>query len=119
MLKSFLILFLITLSSTAFGCWSLSGSFSIDGETWKIHNKLEHNQDYILPAGNFILKLSIQKPTKGINTLSYLLHEKKGTRLIVVSKGREDFETDKLVNFFLKGEEGQPNSIITMKLTNI
>ena len=49
-----------------------------------------------------------------------VLKEKKDNKLILVTQGEEeDIHEDKKREIFAKGETGQPNSIITIKLTNI
>lgn len=119
MLKLLLIGLLI-ISTNAFACWKVEGTFSVDGETWKINNKFEHNKEYIMPTGNFILKLTLKSQDKKKNTLLYVVHEKKGTTLALVTKGEEEnIEAGKEREIYARGEEGQPNSIITVKLTNI
>ncbi len=106
------------LSLNAFACWKVDGSLAVDGETWKINQKFEHNKEYILPMGPFILKMKI-KPGK-TQTLNYIVQEKKGTTLILVTQGLEDdLKVGESRDIYAKGEEGQPNSIITVKLSNI
>lgn len=120
MLRSLFILFIFTFSVSAFACWKVEGSFAVDGESWKINNKFEHNKEYIMPAGNFIVKLTLKPEGKDLSQLSYVVHEKKGTNLILVTKGEEEaIKEGEQRDIFAKGEEGQPNSIITVKLTNI
>lgn len=109
---------LLTLSLNAFACWKVEGSLAVDGETWKINQKFEHNKEYILPMGPFILKMTI-KPGK-TQTINYVVQEKKGTVLTLVTKGTEDeIKVGEARDIYAKGEEGQPNSIIIVKLTNI
>ena len=106
------------LSLNAFACLKVDGSLAIDGETWKINQKFEHNKEYIFPMGPFILKMTI-KPGK-TQTLNYVVQEKKGTSLILVTRGSEnDLKISESRDIYAKGEEGQPNSIITVELTNI
>lgn len=120
MLRVFTSLFLLTFSLSVFACWKVEGSFAVDGETWKINQKFEHNKEYIFPAGNFIVKLTIIPEGKKTSTLKYIVHEKKGTNLILVTKGEEDaIKEGEQRDIYAKGVEGQPNSIITIKLTNI
>jgi hypothetical protein len=114
-----LILSFFFITSTALACWKVEGSFSVDGETWKINNKLDHQQEHIMPFGNFIVKIMVKPQDKKLNTLIYIVHERKNNNLVLVSKGEEDIEAGKARDIFAKGEQGQPNSIITIKLTNI
>lgn len=120
MLKSCLLLFLIAFSASALACWKVEGKFAVDGETWKINQKFEHNKEYIVPAGNFLLKLTLKPQEKNLSTLSYVVHEKKGVSLTLITQGEEeDIKAGETRDIFAKGEEGQPNSIITVKLINI
>lgn len=98
----------------------MEGSFAVDGETWKIDNKIEHNKEHIFPAGTFIVKLTVKPQDKKLNTLSWVVHEKKGNSLVLVTKGdEEDIEAGKTREIYAKGEEGQPNSIIIVKLKEL
>lgn len=99
-------------------CWKVEGSFAVDGETWKINQKFDHNKEYVMPMGPYIVKMTV-KPGK-TQTLVYVVQEKKGTNLVLVTKGEEEeIKAGQSRDIFAKGEEGQPNSIITVKLTDI
>jgi hypothetical protein len=118
MLTNFFSAFLLLVSLDAFACWKVDGDFAVDGQTWKINQKFEHNKEYILPMGTFILKMTI-KPGK-TQTLNYVVQEKKGTKLTFVTQGSEDdLKVGESRDIFARGEEGQPNTILTIKLTNI
>lgn len=118
MLTKFLTIAFLTFSLNAFACWKVEGSLSVDGESWKLNQKIEHNKEYIFPMGTFILKMTV-KPGK-TQKLVYVVQEKKGTTLTLVTKGEEEeIKVGESRDIYAKGEEGQPNSIITVKLTNI
>lgn len=120
MLKLFSLFFGLFLSLEVLACWKIEGSFAVDGETWKINQKIEHNKEYIIPAGTFIFKFSVESIDKKNKRLNYAVHEKKGTNLTLVTKGDEDnILIGKEREIFAKGEENQPNSIIIIKLTDI
>jgi hypothetical protein len=119
MLVKFLTAALLLVSLNAYACWKVEGSLAVDGETWKINQKFEHNKEYILPMGPFILKMLI-KSGKKTQTLNYVVQEKKGTVLSLVTQGTEDdIKVGESRDIYAKGEEGLPNSIIIVKLTNI
>lgn len=118
MLKIILCLALF-FSLSAQACWKVDGSFAVDGETWKINQKFEHDKDYMFPMGEFILKLNIGATKNKKNNLQYYVQEKKGTTLTLVTKGEEEIEIEKTKEIFAKGEEGQPNSILILKMINI
>lgn len=120
--KMLKILSILTLfiSLNAFPCWKVEGSFAVDGETWKIDQKFDHGKIYSLPMGPFIVNLSIKSEKNKTQTLTYNVQEKKGTTLTLVTKGEEEgIIESKSREIFAKGEEGQPNSIIIVKLKNI
>ena len=117
MLIKLIITTLLLFSFNAFSCWKVEGTVAVDGEVWKIHQKVEHGKEYIFPMGTFILKITV-KPGKTL-TLLYVVHEKKGTGLTLVTKGEEEIKPNNQREIYAKGETGQPNSIITIKLTNI
>lgn len=119
MLKKFFIVPCLMLSLNALACWKVTGSLAVDGETWKLNQKVEHNKEYILPMGSFILKFTIKPGDKKFHNVKYVIEEKKDQKLILVSKGEEDIEENRSNDIFAKGEEGQPNSILTIKLNHI
>ena len=119
MLKLISILSLF-ISLNAFACWKVEGSFAVDGETWKIDQKFNHGQTYSLPMGTFIVHLKLKPQKKDGSTLEYKVQEKKGNSLTLVTQGEEeDIKEGSSREIFAKGEEGQPNSIIILKLKQI
>lgn len=120
MLKKLFILSLLLLSTHALACWKVEGSFAADGETWKINNKFDHNKEYAFPMGPFILRMTLKPEKDNTQSLTYTVHEKKGTTLTLVTQGEEKgIRPNTTKDIFASGEEGQPNTIITIKLTNI
>ncbi len=110
-------LFLCLFSFNAMACLHVQGSYSVDGETWKIDQKMELKQEYSLPMGTFILSLSV---TEGKELLvKYKVEEKKGVTLTQVTRGEEKFTLTKAKDIFAKGNEGQPNSILNLKVSKI
>ena len=119
MLRTFFILATLFFSLSAFACWRVEGNFAVDGETFKFNQKIEHNKEYKFPNSNFILSMTV-KPISKVNSLvTYKIEEKKGLKLTVITKGEEEIKSDKHNDIFAKGEEGQPNSIISIKLNKI
>lgn len=120
MLRSFLAFSLFIFSFSALACWKVNGTFAVDGETWKFDNKVEHNKEYIFPVGNYHVKLTFKPQNKKLVTLTYAVEERKDKKLVLITKGEEeDLKPGEQRDIFAKGEEGQPNSIITVNLTNI
>ncbi len=104
----------------ALACWRAAGSLAVDGESWRFDSKVEHDREYLFPAGTFILKLTVRPAGKTRATVVYAIHERKDKGLVLVGKGEEaDVEAGKPRDIYAKGEPGQPNSIITVKLTDI
>jgi hypothetical protein len=120
MLKKITTIFVLLFSINAFSCWVVEGSFSTDGEVWKFNQKFEHNKEYIIPAGEFAVHLVLVEKNKKPDILRYEIKQKKGLKLELISKGEEEeLELNKVRDIFAKGEEGKPNSIITIKLSKI
>ena len=120
MLKKISTIFFLFFSVNAFSCWIAEGSFSTDGEVWKFNQKFEHNKEYIIPAGEFSVHLVLVEKNKKPDILKYEIKQKKGLKLELISKGEEeDLELSQVRDIFAKGEEGKPNSIITIKLSKI
>jgi hypothetical protein len=121
MLKIIISILLVIAALPAFGCWNLQGSYAIDGETYQFANKVDPNKDYLFPAGAFHIKLRlVQHEKKETITLFYEIQERKASKLVLVTKGEEeDILLLRQTDVFAKGELGQPNSILTLKLTHI
>jgi hypothetical protein len=120
MLKKISTIFFLLFSINAFPCWIAEGTFTTDGEVWKFNQKIEHNKEYIIPAGEFAVHLVLVEKNKKPDILKYEIKQKKGLKLELISKGEEEeLELNKVRDIFAKGEEGKPNSIITIKLSKI
>ncbi len=120
MLRQASLAVLLTFSLPALACWRMTGTFAVDGESWNFDSKVEHNREYAFPVGTFILKLTLKPQDKKRTTLTYVVHERKEKTLVLVSSGEEsDVESGKVRDIYAKGTPDQPNSIITVKLTDI
>lgn len=104
---------MLFVSVNAFACWKVEGTYAVDGETWKINQKFDHGKDYALPMGVFQLHMKIEKD----QTLSYKVFEKKGITQTLVTNGTEKLAIKKTNDIYAKGEEGQPNSILTLTIS--
>jgi hypothetical protein len=115
MLKKLISIFVLFVSFEALACLHITGSVSIDGESWKLNSKIENNKEYIFPMGSFIFKMTMKD-----STLRYVIQEKRQNTLVLVTQGEEqDIKKNVQKDIYAKGEEGQPHSIITIKLTKI
>lgn len=119
MLKIFSAFFILLLALPSFACWRAHGNFAVDGETFKFDQKIDHDKEYKFPNSNFILTLTVKPMSKTMSNLTYKIEEKKGLKLLLVTQGEEEIKNEKQSDIFAKGEEGQPNSIITIKLNKI
>lgn len=121
-MKIFLfLLLLLPLNLWATG-WQVEVGLGIDGETWKLEReKFMDGKEQTLNMGkNYVLKLTIKKGTQDKSLeITYVLHEKKGDKLILVNKGDDVVEEVMSKDIYAKGEPNQPNSIITLKLKNL
>lgn len=118
-MKIIITLLAFVLSSAALACWKVEGSLGVDGETWKFSQRFDHNKEYIFPMGSFILKMTLKPQSKKEHTLVYVVQERKEKSITLVTEGDEDVEEGQQREIFAKGKEGQPNSIITIKLIPI
>lgn len=117
MLNKFILLSFLLSSFNAFACWKMEGTVAIDGETWKIDQKFDHNKEYIMPMGPFIVKLTVTSASGKKPGLKYIIQEKKDLKLILVGQGEEKDLAEKIKHdIFAKGDDGRPHSIITIKL---
>lgn len=115
-----LIVILSLFTFSAFACWHVEGSLAVDGEVFRFQQKVEHKKEYLFPLGNFILKFTLYPQDKKNTMMKYLVQEKKELKLLTVTMGEEENLKENLKrDIFAKGEEGQPNSIITVKFKNI
>jgi hypothetical protein len=119
MLKMIFTILLFAFTLSAFACWKVEGQLSVDGESFKIHQKVDHKKEYLFPLGTFILKMTFDIDQEKNQIVRYALHEKKGTTQTFVTKGEEILTKNKSNDIYAKGETGQPNSIITLKLIDI
>ena len=117
-MKIAFILLLLSISLASFACWKVEGQLSVDGEDYKINQKFDHAKDYSFPMGNFILNMTMKSKDKKPSVV-YALFEKKGATMTLITKGKEDLEMNKSKDIYAKGEKDQPNSIITLKLSEI
>lgn len=117
-MKYFLLVFLF-IAQSALACWKAEGTFAVDGETYKFSQKINHNMEYKFPGANFILSMTLKPIDKKTTQVTYKIEEKKNLKLILVTMGTDEVTNSKSSDIFAKGEEGQPNSIISIKLTDI
>ena len=103
----------------SYACWLARGDFSIDGEAFPILQKFDKGKDYVISGGTFLLHLRLQKKEQKLS-LTYSLEERKGTKLILITKGEEQsIAPGKHKEIFAKGLPGQPHSIISLTFENI
>ncbi len=119
MLKFILLAFI---SFPALACSNLfvEGSLAVDGQTWKFGHKLRGiGKEDSFQAGPYLIAMTYVYPDTGY-VVRYKVEEKKGTTLTLITKGEEDeIELNKTREIMAKGETGQPNSIIILKLKDI
>lgn len=112
-------LFLALVSFSAFACWKVEGTLGVDGETFKFNQKFDHGKEYSFPMGTFILNLTLNSGKGKIHTVRYTILEKKGVKLNLVTKGDDEVTENTKKEIFAKGEENQPNTILTLNLKHI
>ncbi len=114
-------LFLFLFSFPAFACLGVNvdGKVAVDGQTWKMNQTFTFGREQSVRMGPYILSMTINH-NKTDFRVKYKLEEKKENKLITVTRGEEveiDLNTSR--DIMAKGLEGQPNSIITLKLRDI
>lgn len=112
-----LLLFLSLISFNAFADWQTELTLGIDGETFASEKMILVNaKESSIPLGRYLLKLTITKSKEDkFLEVSYALSEK--TKL--VAKGKDEIEDRPTNEIFAKGEKGQPNTIITLKMKSL
>jgi phosphopentomutase len=115
MLKFLFVLFM-TFPALACSGFNVEGKLAVDGQTWKFARKFHLGSEEKIPAGPYIISMTFTYPEIGYR-VRYKIEEKKGTTLTTVTNGDDDeLELGKTRDIMAKGEQGQPNSIITIKL---
>lgn len=110
-------LFLLLVSSSAWACWSIDLNLGIDGEDYKFQQKIDHDKKYAFPLGPYILNLKLIKNKNKMINFEYKLEERKEKKLILITQGEEEIAINVKKEIYAKGEENQPHSIITLKLS--
>lgn len=115
-----MLIMLITFPALACTNLFVEGRLAVDGQTWKFSHKHRGlGKEDTFQAGPYIISMTLTYPEEGY-LVRYKVEEKKGTTLTLVTKGEEDeIELHKSRDIMAKGEPGQPNSIITLKLKDI
>lgn len=115
-------IFALLVSFPALACTNLfvEGKLAVDGQTWKFSQKLRGiGKEDSFQVGPYIIAMTFTYPENSYR-VKYKVEEKKGTTLTMVTKGEEDeIEPNQSRDIMAKGETGQPNSIITLKLKDI
>lgn len=117
----YILMILMLIPLNLFAAWDVELGLGIDGETWKIeHQKFQEGKEETVNMGNYVLKMTLKKSKheKGLDIL-YTLHEKKGSDLVLITKGDETVEEKLKKDIYAKGEDTQPNAIITLKLKSL
>lgn len=114
-------IFLFLFSFPAFACLGVNvdGKLAVDGQTWKMNQNLTFGREHSFRMGTFILSMTVSH-SKTDFLVKYKVEEKKGNKLVMITYGEEgeiDLNTPR--DIMAKGLEGQPNSIITLKLRDI
>ena len=112
-------LFLALISFSAIACWKVEGTVGLDGETYKINQKFDHEKEYSISMGTFILNMTLNSGKGKTHKVRYTLFEKKGIKLTLITKGDDELTEGLSKEIYAKGEGNQPNTILTLNLKNI
>ncbi len=114
-------IFFILISFPALACLGVNaeGKLAVDGQTWEMNQNFTLGNEQSIPLGPYIFSMTVSHSGK-LYRAKYKLEEKKGTKLILITKGEEDeLTTGKITDIMAQGEKGQPHSIITLKLKEL
>jgi hypothetical protein len=116
-----LLLLLSLFSFQALADWESELTLGIDGETFKKEKVTFINaKETSLTLDRFLLKMTLSKAKEEKSVMvKYSLHEKKGEKMTLVTKGEDELEDQPTNDIFAKGEKGQPNTILTLKMKQI
>ncbi len=107
------IVFLFTLFPFYAMALTLAGQVSIDGEDFEFKKKISLGKESVFPMNSFLYKVTVIRLENKKYQAKFNLFEKDK----LVTKG-EEFITGEGKYIYAKGEQGQPNSIITLKILN-
>lgn len=107
------ILFLCLLIPFHVFALTLEGQVSVDGEDHKFKQSIELGKEYLFPMNTFSYKITVTKAKNKKFKARFNLFEGKN----LVTQGEETI-SDKSKDFYKKGEVGQPNTIITLKVSD-
>lgn len=119
--KMLKILFSLLICLPVFACTGVNveGKLAVDGQTWKLNQNFTLEREQSIPLGPYILTMTVSHSGKDYKA-KYKLEEKKPAKLVLVTQGEEDeIDLAKSRDIMAKGEEGQPHSIITLKLNHL
>ena len=120
-MKTLFLLLLSLLSLNALADWEGELTLGIDGETFKKEKVTFINaKETSLTIERFLLKMTISKAKAEKSLIvKYSLHEKTGQKITLVTKGEDELEDQPTNDIFAKGEKGQPNTILSLKMKQI
>ncbi len=119
--KMLKILFVLFISLPLFACTGVNvdGKLAVDGQSWKLNQNFTLDREQSIPLGPYILSMTVSH-SGNIYKAKYKVEEKKAGKLVLVTAGEEDeIDLSKSRDIMAKGEEGQPHSIITLKLNHL
>jgi ribosomal 50S subunit-recycling heat shock protein len=107
-----LLLLLAFVSFNAFAL-TIEGQVSVDGEDHKFSKTIELEKEYAFPMNTFLYKMTVTEAKNKKFKIRFNLMEGKK----MITEG-EKMISEKSEDFYMKGKPGQPNSIITLKISH-
>lgn len=104
--------FLFSLISFSAYSMTLEGQVSVDGEDHKFSQAIELGKEYSFKMNTFTYKITLTKTKSEKIQAKFNLFE--GNKLVTSG---EEMIKEKSEDFYMKGAPGQPNSIITLKVS--
>ena len=92
------------------------GQVSVDGEDHKFNEAVTTDKEHSIKLGNYTYKVKLGAAKNNKHSVSFSLYESTQKGPVLVTTG-EEMISEKSEDFYLKGQPGQANTIITMKVS--
>ena len=116
-----IVLTFILLQQSAFACWKVEASMSVNEDKVEINQKLDHDKTYSFPAGAHIFHLKM--PSQGnektaIHSVEFGVQKKIGITLSRINEHKINVDSGKKAVFTNTETNGEQTTFM-MKITEI
>jgi hypothetical protein len=119
-MKLFVLTFIL-LQQSAFACWKVEASISVNEDKVEINQKLDHDKTYSFPAGAHIFHLRMPsqgKDQKAMHSVEFGVQKKTGITLSRINEHKIIVESGKKAIFTNTETDGELTTF-KMKITEI